>query len=321
VHERPAGIEDAELAGVLSRHWQLDLAGLRYLPVGFGGFHWQAASPAGQRWFVTATEIPAEDGGGALADLAGAMETACDLAAAGLDFVVAPVRDRTGQVLARLGTRYAVTVFPYHDGVAGRFGDSQTDSVRSAVVSLLARLHIGTAPAAPVRPLQPLGRDAVDRALQDRARHWTGGPFAEPARTLLAEHAGGVAAALDRFDALVASVNAENRPPVVTHGEPHPGNLLRSGRRLLLIDWDTAGLAPPERDLWWVVAGAGPAADRYARLTGHTVSADALALYRLRWILDDLCLALAEFRAPHARTADTEVSWAGLRSCLVAITK
>jgi spectinomycin phosphotransferase len=321
VHERPAGIEDAELAGVLSRYWQLDLTGLRYLPVGFGGYHWQAAGPAGQRWFVTATDIPADDGGRALADLAGAMETACDLAAAGLDFVVAPARGRTGQVLARLGSRYAVTLFPYHDGVAGRFGDSQTDGARSAVVSMLARLHVCTARAAPVRPLQPLGRDALDLALRERARPWTGGPFAEPARALLAEHAGGVAAALDRFDALVASISTENRPLVVTHGEPHPGNLLRSGRKLLLIDWDTAGLAPPERDLWWVVTGAGPAADRYARLTGHTMSPDALALYRLRWILDDLCLALAEFRAPHAQTADTEVSWAGLRSCLVAIAK
>jgi spectinomycin phosphotransferase len=318
VHERPAGIQDAELAAVLARHWQLEVAGLRYLPVGFGGYHWQAADPAGQRWFVTATEIPAADGG-ALADLTGAMESACGLAAAGLDFVVAPVRGRTGQALARLGP-YAVTVFPYHDGVAGRFGDSQTDSARAAVVSLLARLHASTAAAVPVRPLQPPGREVLDRALRERAGPWTGGPFAEPARTLLAEHANGVAATLDRFDALVASVSAENRPPVITHGEPHPGNLLRSGRRLLLIDWDTAGLAAPERDLWWVLTGAGRAADRYARLTGHTVSPDALALYRLRWTLDDVCLALAEFRAPHARTADTEVSWAAMRSYLPALT-
>jgi spectinomycin phosphotransferase len=69
-----------------------------------------------------------------------------------------------------------------------------------------------------------------------------------------------------------------------------------------------------------VLTGAGRAADRYARLTGHTVSPDALALYRLRWTLDDVCLALAEFRAPHARTADTEVSWAAMRSYLPALT-
>ncbi|MFG2077560.1 phosphotransferase family protein [Nonomuraea maritima] len=57
--------------------------------------------------------------------------------------------------------------------------------------------------------------------------------------------------------------------PVLTHGEPHPGNVLRAGSRTLLVDWDTVGTAPPERDLWHVVRDAGDLA-RYAAATGRT---------------------------------------------------
>ncbi len=131
---------------------------------------------------------------------------------------------------------------------------------------------------------------------------------------LLADHARGLAAALDRFDVLVAEVSGDGRPLVITHGEPHAGNLLRSGSRLLLVDWDTVGLAPPERDLWWLVAEDGKDAVGYTRRTGREVSPAARELYRLRWALDDISLFLAQFRALHQRTADTEVSWAGLRS-------
>ena len=42
----------------------------------------------------------------------------------------------------------------------------------------------------------------------------------------------------------------------VTRGEPHGGNIMRVGRELLFIAWDTVALAPPERDLWMLDNGA-----------------------------------------------------------------
>ncbi|MEO3873016.1 hypothetical protein ABGB18_29735 [Nonomuraea sp. B12E4] len=45
-----------------------------------------------------------------------------------------------------------------------------------------------------------------------------------------------------------------------------------------------------------------------AEATGRTPDQDALALYRLRWALDDVAEFVAWFRAPHGRTPDAEVS-------------
>jgi spectinomycin phosphotransferase len=101
-------------------------------------------------------------------------------------------------------------------------------------------------------------------------------------------------------------------PAVITHGEPHPGNVLRSSGRMLLIDWDTAGLALPERDLWLAAGDDASAADRYAELTGRRVSGAAMDLYRLRWSLDDIALFVGDFRDPHEQDEDTELAWAGL---------
>ena len=53
-----------------------------------------------------------------------------------------------------------------------------------------------------------------------------------------------------RVDAFAAKTAAADVRLVITHGEPHPGNLIRTGNGLAMVDWDTVALAPRERDLW-----------------------------------------------------------------------
>jgi spectinomycin phosphotransferase len=321
VRERPQGVEDVELAAVLSDQWALAGVALEYLPVGFGGYHWRATDRDAAQWFVTVTDLASMYG----ADLGPAMETAADLAAAGLDFVVAPVRTAAGPTVASLGSGYGVTLYPYAAGRPGEWGDVLGPGDRLAVVAMLAALHAVPAPAlTPVRELRLARRDALADALTALDRPWSGGPFAEPARKLLAGRAGEVAGALDRFDDLARRVRSDGRPPVVTHGEPHAGNLLGDGAGFRLIDWDTVGLAPPERDLWDLVGADGgrapdPVTTAYERLTGRAVNQEAVALYRLRWPLEELCLILAELRGPHGPGADTQTSFAALAESLDAL--
>src|SRR4029079_7870380 len=92
---------------------------------------------------------------------------------------------------------------------------------------------------------------------------------------------------------------------VVTHGEPHGANLMTLDDDLLLIDWDTVGLAAPERDLWLVVSDEA-CAKRYAEPTGHQPDPGALVLYRERWNLDDLAHVVQRFRGTHQAGPDSD---------------
>jgi spectinomycin phosphotransferase len=315
VYERPADLSDADLAAAVCQYWRLEVAEVRYAAVGYGGYHWTVLDTTGRRWFATASPLT---GAGDVADLRTTMRAARELADAGLDFVVAPVPACSGDVLIQGPPGYAMSLFPFADGVPGQWGEPIGARDRLAVTELLAALHTARRPACGVRvrSLHPRSREYLDDSLRERGRPWRGGPYAEAARALVSRHAAGLVAALAHFDDLAAQVAAADADLVVTHGEPHPGNLIRRGASYLLIDWDTAGLAPPERDLWWVLSGAGSGsaaeAARYAELTGHQLSQPALALYRLRWDLDDVGLLLADFRGPHRQNEDTEQGWAAL---------
>jgi spectinomycin phosphotransferase len=124
---------------------------------------------------------------------------------------------------------------------------------------------------------------------------------------------------IEEFDRLVEDLSTSDNAPVLTHGEPHPGNLLQREGRYLLLDWDTVGLAPPERDLWSVVQSPQDL-ERYAEATGRTPDASALTLYRLRWDLEEVSIYVHWFRAPHDRSPDTEQAWHGLLEAVEHLT-
>ena len=88
----------------------------------------------------------------------------------------------------------------------------------------------------------------------------------------------------------------------------------------MLIDWDTVGLAPPERDLWMVATETGDELCRYTELTGRLVDSAAIELYRLRWDLDDLSCFVRDLRAPHRRTPGAEHAWQTLQTIIAQIT-
>jgi spectinomycin phosphotransferase len=180
-----------------------------------------------------------------------------------------------------------------------------------ALIDMLARLHNATPlarPTAPVRRPELAARPVLEAALGELSQPWNGGPYGEPARQLLTRQASRLGRALARFDELVREA-ARSGPLVITHGEPGPGNILRSAGRLYLIDWATAGLALPERDLWDVADADSREGERYAELTGRRVGIAVMRMYRMRWSLEEIMLSLSEFRGPHEQNEDTELTW------------
>lgn len=84
-----------------------------------------------------------------------------------------------------------------------------------------------------------------------------------------------------------------------------------------LIDWDTALVAPPERDLWHLATPETLAA--YEEATGVPVDEDMLALYRLRWDLTDLAEFVTGFAGRHDGSADDVESWRLLRELVAGL--
>ena len=315
MRDRPAGLREHDLRLVLAEGWRIDAAALRYAPVGGGSYHWVVRDGAGRRWFVTADDLDDKAWLGhtrpaVMAGLRSAMETTlalCD----GLEFVVVPVPGCGEALVRQVGPRYAVAVFPFLGGTAGRWGEPQPAVERAVLTDMLAAVH-GSAPPASAR-VAAIGlarRADLDVALRDLGRPWRAGPFGEQARTLLTGAGDQIHALLEVFDRRAGAIRADDF--VITHGEPHPGNVMRVGPRRMLIDWDTVGLGPPERDLWMVTGETGEEARRYAGLTGRAVDPGLLEWYRLRWALDDISAFVHQLRSPHGCTADAEQAWKAL---------
>ena len=320
---RPEDFSDDAVAVALTEGWGLRANAIEYLPMGFGSHHWRVEA-GGSLWFVTADDLRArkwsrsESQSDSLTRLRAALSTARRLRDDGLMFVVAPITTTTSEILY-VTDGYAVALYPYVPGETPDSDSYQSRDERLAVLDLIAAVHHAdgsTIREALVDDFAIADRDELTAALGELSAPWDTGPYGDPARTLLARHARDVEHALTGYDTLVAAVQPRRERAVLTHGEPHPRNTLRSGRNLLLIDWDTALLAPPERDVWTLADGDPKILDHYEALTGVEMMSDSLALYRLRWDLTEISIYVGLFRQHHSKTTDTTIAWAGLNDYL-----
>jgi spectinomycin phosphotransferase len=234
---------------------------------------------------------------------------------AGLEFVVAPVATPAGDVLCRLSDRYSLSVFPFLAGSSFPFGPYQDTQLRDRALDMVAALHRSTRAVlddAPRHVIRYGGQSDLKAFLSDPGRPWEGGPFSEPAYVLVSGHRRDVAELVADFESLAELTDSARQDVVITHGEPHPANLMSVDGHLYLLDWDTTAVAPPERDLSLVASAPGQGIERYEQATGHEVDFTLVTLYRLRWFLDDLASAVRLFRNPHVEDTDTRRWWEGL---------
>lgn len=319
----PEDIETSVLLGVLVDGWGFDVDSADYAPVGFGSYHWVVNGRNGTRVFATVDDLDQKFWlGGTRESVFDGLRRAFDTAAAlrhrGLGFVVAPIPTSNGETVRRLGRRHTIALFPFVDGKAGRYGNYDP-AARAAVVTMLAELHNATPAAGSVANTAGLdvpGRHHIEAGLRELNQTWLGGPFSEPARQALADHADDVVELLALADRLAADVAGRGGKWVVTHGEPHAANVMRTGESHVLVDWDTVAIAPPERDLWMIVGDTGDDATIYVDATGHEVDQAAVNFFRLTWDLKDLATYLDVLRAPHGNNEDTVQAYQGVANCV-----
>ncbi len=153
---------------------------------------------------------------------------------------------------------------------------------RLAVVEVIARLHdrsTDVRSSAPRHDLAIPKRDQLAHAVAEVGSPW-GGPYGERLRGLLLRHGGHLLRRkpnwLRRFDAAAARAGQLTDRRVVTHGEAHAGNTIRTPAGWRLIDRDTVALAQPERDLWMLHAEDAGTIHRYRLATGVEVHGELL---------------------------------------------
>ena len=276
--------------------------------------------------------------------LATGLAVTAGLAAAGVAGVPAPLTTLDGRLWTDLDGAQ-LSVMPWLSGRTAAAGGLDAAQWR-AFGALLAGVHRAEVPAAlrallPTEDYRPVAAPAV-RALGDRLRAGpaAGDPAAgdevagdqvagdemagdemagdemagdEVARELVAawrsaaDRIAGLPAAAEE---LGTALRARPAPLVLCHGDAHAHNLLVAGGGLWLVDWDGAVLAPPERDLMFVVEGVladalvGPAeqAGFFAGYGRREVDPAHLAYYRCAWALEDLAGFAQEILDDPART-------------------
>jgi spectinomycin phosphotransferase len=332
MRDRPTGLDEDQLIAALFEGWGMRVESAEYLPVGAGSYHWSIADRTGVVWFVKVDDLRVEEAtprdvfNGLRQSLTTALSLHRD---AGLGFIVTAIPTTDGALLRRLTPRYALSVFPMVDGTAGEFGPHRREDL-AEMATVLADLHRATpvvAHLAPQTDLRLPGRARLHEALRDLDRPWTGGPHAEPARKLLIRHQARVRRWLADFDRLVDVARDTVPGWVVTHGEPHPGNVIQTSDGMRLIDWTTVRIAPPERDLWMLTGafasmiGTDPLdADDvlagYAEATRRTVTPAGVALYCRWWVLADVAAFTDDLRKPHGDGEDASAALAYLTGYL-----
>jgi len=310
----PPDLTQERLADVLAEGWGLRPLSLAYVPEGGGSHHWKFIDDDRVRYFVTVDDLDDKEWLGSCREavfdgLRSALLTAAALRYdAGLDFVAAPMATRDGEHLRRLDGRYTASLFRFLAGRSHAFGPYPDPRLRSQVLDMIAALHQST-PAvrdcAPSHAIRFAGREALDAFMLRPDDPWDSGPFAEAARRGVLPHAADLRQLVTDFDCLVEATGPARTRLVITHGEPHPANVMAVDGQLILIDWDTVALAPPERDVSLVVTASNEGIDRYQQATGRELSPDVITLYRLRWYLDDVASAVRLFRNTHRDSPDT----------------
>jgi spectinomycin phosphotransferase/16S rRNA (guanine(1405)-N(7))-methyltransferase len=319
----PEDLDETTLTAALTREWGVAVASTTYLPLGFGSHHWAVADEAGGCWFATVDELrrkrrsAQESYDSAYLRLRAALDAARGLRDTGATFVVAPVTTAGDEPLARVGPRHALTLFPLVTGDSFGFDQYDGDDHRLGVLEMLLGVH--RAPAAvrdraPVDDHEVQHRDALEAVLAGDMPD--SGPYAVRASDLFAEHREPIRRLLKRYDELAAGVDPARA--VLTHGEPHSGNTMRTPDGWRLIDWDTALVSQPERDLWILGAGVQRA---YAEATGVIPVPELLEMYRMRWDIVDLTLEADRFRHPHTGNPDDAESWSILNRVVSGISR
>lgn len=285
-------LPDARLIASLASAYGLRLAQLAFLPLGadVNTAVYRAEAADGRSYFLKLRR-------GSFDDLSVALPAF--LADRGLGAVIAPLPTLDRQLAYRIDP-FTLALYPFVEGVDG-YQAELSEAQWVALGATLKRLHAVRLPPAIRRALPreayaPRYRQRVQAFLgRARGSHFDDPLAAELAALLLAQGAK-VQQLLAAAEGLARQFPNRARPLVLCHGDIHNGNVLLSGAGALhIVDWDTALLAPQERDLMFVGSGLGRPGNAapesawfYQGYGAAAVDAAVVAYYRCERVVQDI---------------------------------
>ena len=217
----------------------------------------------------------------------------------GIPRIIAPYRTSSGALWTRLEP-YAITAYPFVAGVDA-YEIEMSQQQWTDFGSVLRQIHAAPLPAAlidhlPRETYSPQWREQV-RAYQARARDeiFEDAVAAELARFMRDQQAV-IAELVEAAERLGQTLQREQHDLVLCHADIHAGNChIAPDGTLYIVDWDTAVLAPKERDLMYPGSGLGrgwdsaESSDRFYQGYGPAqVDPNGIAYYRCERMVQDV---------------------------------
>jgi spectinomycin phosphotransferase len=326
VYTPPTSPTDREVLDAVRRYWMPRAAAVRYVPKGFGAHHWQVVDEHGPVLFATHDQVGDPQGqdlpaSGTAASrwppsrFVRAYAATIELARAGVPGVLAPVPAAGGQAVVPLAAG-VLSVTPWCEGDSPTEEEGNRPLHLARVREIVGALHAAAVPTGiPIWSPRD-GRVEVDAVIERARDPWTRGPFGELARETILASAEGLRTVGARFDRLAGVARSARENWVPTHGEVHHRNRMLTGPDgsaspdgdVLLVDWESLALAPPERDS----RDLPPSARE-----GLGEDPAMLEMFALEWTLSELHEYAHWFQGPHDGSADDRVALDGLEEELV----
>jgi len=288
--ERPDLPDETILSG-LRDGWGLAVQSLDFLPIGNDACAWaySVQCSVSERYFLKLRRLPLDDV---------ALDLPQALFSLGIRAAVAPLAALDGRLWRATGD-FGLILYPYIDGQNG-MSTGLTPAQWVEFGGILRALHEARLPGA---LLERIPRETFQPPWLDMARRIDQlvieCSFSSPHRAELAAFWRERSRQINELCARAGEIGAmlRGRPQnfVLCHADIHTANLIVDpGSGLHIVDWDQPVLAPPERDLTFVVSDGspehrGPEEAMFFKGYGETpIDLLALAYYRYEWCVQEL---------------------------------
>jgi spectinomycin phosphotransferase len=299
--EKP-DLDDARLIARLSDAYGLRATSLTFLPLGAdaGTAVYRVAAADGAEYFLKLRR-------GLLDEMSVAVPSF--LAGYGTAQIIPPLPAASGRLWSSLDA-FTLTLYPFVDGEDG-YASPLSPEHWIELGAVLKRIHTAPLPDDLARRLpretySAHWREQVTTYQSQLAAARDPDPVSTELAAFMQTQAVDVQELVQAAHRLAHILQTEALPSTLCHADLHAGNLLiRRHGALHIVDWDTALLAPKERDLMFIGSGLGPAWDQpqtaawfYQGYGPAQVDLAALAYYRCERLVQDIAAFCQEILTP-----------------------